>query len=128
MIRVLLVDDSKFLAKALRGILKSLDFEVVAMAHDGVEALEQFKTHSPEVVLLDVTMPNMDGVECLTQLMQIDPEARVVMLSAIQDEEVIERCLALGACSFLKKPIVKTSQEDLDRLSTTLQDAFAKVA
>ena len=128
MIRVLLVDDSKFLAKALSGILKSLDFEVVAIAHDGFEAIEQFKSHSPDVVLLDVTMPNMDGVECLNQLMNIDSEARVVMLSAIQDEEVIERCLALGASSFLKKPIVKSSQEDLDRLSTTLQDAFAKVA
>ena len=121
--RVLLVDDSKFVAKSLKSILTQMDFEVIGMAHDGLEGLQQFQALEPDVTLLDVTMPNMDGVECLARIRELDANARVVMLSAIQDPETIERCMAQGACSFLQKPIRKSSPADLSRLCETLEEA-----
>ncbi len=126
MIEVLVVDDSRFMAKALCTILEELEFKVVAMAHDGYEGIEQFVNHRPDVVLLDVTMPNMDGMDCLSKIREIDGEAKVVMLSAIQDPATIERCLSLGASSFLQKPIRKNSPTDLCRLCETLEEAVAK--
>ncbi|MCG8651198.1 MAG: response regulator [Pirellulales bacterium] len=126
MIRVLVVDDSKFMARAIAGILASMEFDVVGIAHDGLEGIAQFEQHHPDVTLLDITMPNMDGVDCLQKLREIDADARVVMLSAIKDQATIDRCLELGACNFLKKPIKRGSPSDLSRLCDTLEEAVAK--
>jgi two-component system, chemotaxis family, chemotaxis protein CheY len=123
MIDVLVVDDSKFMAKSLREVLVELGFNVVGLAHDGIEGIAQFEALHPEVTLLDVTMPNMDGIDCLTRILEIDRGARVVMLSAIHDPSTIERCLSIGAASFLQKPIKKNSPSDLNRLSETLENA-----
>jgi two-component system chemotaxis response regulator CheY len=123
MLNVLVVDDSRFMARGLRDILESMDFCVVALAHDGVEGIDQYTQHRPDVTLLDVTMPNMDGLECLQQIRSIDANARVVMLSAIKDPETIERCLQAGAQSFLEKPIRRNSPADLHRLCTALENA-----
>ena len=126
MIRVIVVDDSKFMAKAIKSVLETMDFEVCGLGHDGFEGIEQYKVHQPDVVLLDITMPNMDGVECLQKLRELDPDARVVMLSAIKDEDIIARCLEAGACSFLQKPIRPGSPSDLSRLCETLESAVGK--
>jgi two-component system, chemotaxis family, chemotaxis protein CheY len=125
-IEVLVVDDSKFMAKGLGAVLEELGFKVVGMAHDGLEGLEKFQALQPEVTLLDITMPNMDGIDCLTKILEINSDARVVMLSAIQDPSTIERCLALGASSFLQKPIKRGSPSDLNRLCETLENAVGK--
>lgn len=127
MIDVLVVDDSKFMAKSLRTVLVELGFNVVGLAHDGFEGVEQFTALKPEVTLLDVTMPNMDGIDCLAKIIEIDSDARVVMLSAIQDPSVIERCKSLGAASFLHKPIKRGSPSDLSRLLDTLETAAGAV-
>lgn len=125
MLRILVVDDSKFLVKNLKRILESLDMDVVGMAHDGVEGLAAFKEHHPDVTLLDVTMPNMDGLQCLTEIRALDPDARVVMLSAIRDPETVERCLSGGASDFLQKPIRPGSPADLNRLTDAIEEAAA---
>ena len=125
MTSVLVVDDSKFLAKALARILASNDFHVAAVAHDGHEGLAAYLEHRPDVTLLDITMPNMDGLECLSQILESDPDARVVMLSAIQDEEIIARCREAGAIDYLSKPIRGTDPEDIERLTSTLKNAAA---
>lgn len=127
MIDVLVVDDSKFMAKALGTVLVELGFNVVGLGHDGIEGVALFEELRPEVTLLDVTMPNMDGVECLTKIMEIDSNARVVMLSAIQEPSTIEHCLGLGAASFLQKPIRKNDPADLNRLRETLENAAGVV-
>ena len=123
MIEVLVVDDSKFMLKALVSVLENLGFKVVGSGSDGNEGLEQFKALRPDVTLLDVTMPNMDGVECLTHIIETDPNAAVVMLSAIQDPETVEQCLSIGAKSFLQKPISRNDPEALKQLSDTLHAA-----
>ena len=107
MIKVLVVDDSKFMARSIRSLIEGMGFEVVAIGHDGKEGLEHFTLLGPDVTMLDVTMPNMCGLECLTRIKQLDPDARVVMLSAIQDSEMVAKCLETGADSFLQKPIRK---------------------
>ena len=111
------------MARGIQSILTEMGFEVIGLAHDGNEGLEKFEETRPDVTLLDVTMPNMDGVECLQKIRELDPDARVVMLSAIKDPETVDRCLQNGALSFLQKPIRRTSPKDLARLCDTLDAA-----
>ncbi|MEZ6135182.1 MAG: response regulator [Pirellulaceae bacterium] len=126
MIRVLIVDDSRFMAKALRTVLEGLEYNVVGVAHDGLEALALYSEQKPDVMLLDITMPNMDGVECLQRALQSDPEASVIMLSAIKDPEIIDQCMKSGAKAFLQKPIRGTSPTDICRLSEAIDQAVGK--
>jgi two-component system chemotaxis response regulator CheY len=124
-INVLIVDDSKFVVNSIQVILEELDFHVVGIAHDGLQGVDRYTECSPDVVLLDITMPNMDGIECLTRIREMNPDARVVMLSAIQDEQTINNCLGSGASGFLQKPIRKTSTADLERLCDALEQALS---
>ncbi len=126
MIEVLVVDDSKFMANALGTVLEDLGFRVVGFAHDGIQGLERFESLRPDVTLLDITMPNMDGLDCLAKILELDANAKVVMLSAIQDPDMIQRCLDLGAISFLRKPIRRGSPKDLNLLCETLENAAGK--
>nr|WP_261361774.1 response regulator [Aeoliella straminimaris] len=119
-VSVLVVDDSRFMTRVVKSALESLGVQVVGVAGDGLEALEQFQQHRPDVTLLDITMPNMDGLECLTRIREIDADARVVMLSAVQDEETVAKCLKLGAATFLRKPIRMGNSEDEQRLQLAL--------
>lgn len=115
------------MARALKSVLESMDFRVVALGRDGAEGVQLYQSHRPDVTLLDVTMPNMDGLECLRTIRQLDPDARVVMLSAVHDEEIVSRCIAAGAAAFLQKPIRKDDEGDLTRLRSTLEDAAQAV-
>jgi two-component system chemotaxis response regulator CheY len=126
MTNVLIVDDSKFVANAMRSILESMHFDVVAVAYDGLEGLQKYCDHWPDLTLLDITMPNMDGLECLCKIREMNASARVVMLSAVKDQHTIDGCLNSGAASFLQKPIRKDHQEDLDRLQQALALALGK--
>lgn len=124
---VLIVDDSKFLAKAMKRVIEELDFTVVGVGHDGYQGLELFKELRPDVTLLDITMPNMDGIDCLTEIRKVDPQARIVMLSAVQEQVVVDRCMQNGAMKFLSKPIKNDDPEYLSLLQETLDSAVAKV-
>lgn len=126
MIKVLIVDDNKFITHAMRNILEEMDFNVVGVAHDGLQGIERFMEFWPDITLLDITMPNMDGLECLGKIMEMNSTARVVMLSAVQDKHTIRNCLASGAAGFLQKPIRKGNAEDLGRLSRALEHAAGK--
>lgn len=126
MINVLLVDDSKFVVHAMQSILEDLNYKIAGVAHDGLQAIEKHKECLPDVTLLDITMPNMDGLECLSKIKEDSPEARIVMLSAVQDPETIEKCLASGAAGFLQKPIRKGNLEDLDRLCAAIENAAGR--
>lgn len=105
MAKILVVDDSNFIAKALKKTLESGGHEVVGIASDGVEGFELFKKKNPDLTLLDITMPNRDGRDCLYDIIQSNETARVIMISAIKEQEVVDDCLLCGAKDFIKKPL-----------------------
>jgi two-component system chemotaxis response regulator CheY len=103
--RVLVVDDSMYIAKQLGQILQSEGFEVAGTAADGAQGVEAIKTHNPDLVTMDITMPVMDGVTALEKILAVDKEAKVIMVSALGKEDVVKKCLLMGAKSFIIKPL-----------------------
>src|SRR5215475_14373617 len=106
-VRVLAVDDSKTMLAMMSAYLKGSDFELVATASSGPEALQKYKEHKPEVVLLDVVMSEVTGIETLEQILSADTAACVVMLSSLGTEATVQDCLKKGAKSFVQKPVQK---------------------
>lgn len=101
--RVLLCDDSGMVLTLMSKRMKDLGFEVVGKAKDGEEGLKCYLELRPDLMLLDVTMPNKDGRECLQAIMEKDSNANVLMVSALQDQAVVDECLKLGAKGFVSK-------------------------
>ncbi len=102
--RVLVVDDLPFMRRLLREVLTEAGFTVVAEAADGRQALAAFTQYQPDLVVLDITMPVMDGITALQRILALDPRARVVMCSALGEQEMILRAIRLGAKDFVVKP------------------------
>ncbi|HBP23881.1 MAG TPA: hypothetical protein DEA08_39645 [Planctomycetes bacterium] len=102
--RVLAVDDSLLMRRKVQKTLRDTEFEVIATAANGQEAVERFEEHRPDLVLLDVVMPRLDGPGALKQIMELDPQARVIMISSLGTEETVSECLERGALRFLQKP------------------------
>lgn len=120
MANILVVDDSKFVAKALTTVLGRFGHNVVAHGADGYEGFELFKTHQPDLTLLDITMPNRDGRDCLLDIIQHDANAKVIMISAIKEQEIVDFCLAQGAKGFIEKPLQVANPEYMDAFSGKL--------
>ena len=89
--RVLVVDDAAFMRLSLKTILERNDFEVIGEAVNGRDAIEKYKILKPEIVTMDITMPDMDGIQALSEIIKIDPKANVIMLSAMGQEQLQER-------------------------------------
>lgn len=102
--RVLVIDDLPFMRSLLRDVLSNAGFTVVAEAADGRQGMVAYARHEPDVVLLDITMPIMDGITALKRIMELDPQARVVMCSSLGEQEMILRAVRLGARDFVVKP------------------------
>lgn len=120
-VKVLAVDDSKTMLAMLAAQLRGSNFEVVATASSGPEAVEKFKEIKPQLVLLDVVMPEVTGVETLERLLRVDTAACVVMVSSIGAEATVQDCLKKGARSFLQKPLQKDNM--LAQLTNVCQEA-----
>lgn len=101
--KVLLVDDSSLARRSTRRVLEQADYEVVE-AEDGLSALERFAVDKPDVVLLDLVMKGMYGLDVLEKLRQIDPEARVIVVSADVQTSSRDLVQAAGASGFINKP------------------------
>ncbi len=103
-IRVLIVDDLAFMRQLLKEILVSEGFVVCGEARNGKEAVVLFGRLKPDVVLLDITMPEMDGISALTRIRSHAPDALVIMCSAISEQTMIIRAIELGAKDYVVKP------------------------
>jgi two-component system chemotaxis response regulator CheY len=103
-IDVLIADDLKFIKLVLRELVERAGFRVVGEASNGQEAVELYQNERPDVVLMDITMPKMDGLAALKQILQFDPAARVIMCSALGQQSLIVQALQLGAKDFIVKP------------------------
>ncbi len=108
--KLMIVDDSNIIRNRIQRAYDSNEFMLVASASSGVEAIEKFKTHRPNVVTMDLTMPHMDGIECIEKLVAIDPNIRILVVSALSDKATGIQALSLGASGFLCKPF---SEDDL---------------
>ena len=103
-IRVLIVDDLAFIKLIIRDILEKRGLEVAGEASNGIEAVEMYIKLKPDVVLMDITMPRMDGIQSLSKIMSIDPNAKVIMCSALGQQKLIIQAIKLGAKDFIVKP------------------------
>ena len=119
MARILVVDDAAYMRLMLKKIIVDAGHEVVGEAGNGEEAVTQFKELSPDLTTLDITMPVQDGLEALKEIMEIDPDARVVMCSALGQQAKVVECMKAGACDFVVKPFQQATV--FDALRNALQ-------
>jgi two-component system chemotaxis response regulator CheY len=103
-INVLIADDLKFIKLVLRELVEKAGFRVVGEASNGEEAVELYQEKRPDVVLMDITMPKMDGLAALKQILKFDPQAKIIMCSALGQQSLIVQALQLGAKDFIVKP------------------------
>ncbi len=103
-ITILLVDDLNFMRTALRDIVETAGMTVAGEASNGLQAVNLYTETKPDVVLMDITMPIMNGIESLAKIMRFDPFARVIMCSAIGQNKYIIQSIQLGARDFIIKP------------------------
>lgn len=120
-IKVLVIDDSIFVAKQIGQILTSEGYEIVATAADGKEGVDKYKDLYPnvDIVTMDITMPRMDGITALEQIMDFDKNARVVMISALGKEELVKKSLLLGAKNYIVKPLDR--KKVLERIASAIK-------
>lgn len=117
---VILVDDSKMSRKMLRTILEEDGYAVIAEAGNGEEALEVYQQNRPDLITLDITMPKMDGIEALKKLLELDPSAKIIMITAAGQENKLIEALKCGAKRFITKPFEK--DEILLNIANVLSD------
>ncbi len=101
---LMIVDDSRVIRRKISRCLQDNKLEVIGRASNGVEAVQIFKEARPDVVTMDLTMPEMDGIECVEKLVSIDPNVRILVVSALADKATAIEALKKGANGFLCKP------------------------
>ena len=111
---ILIADDAAFMRNMLREIIEDMDWTVVAEAADGREAITLYQENQPDLVLLDITMPKLDGTQALKAILAENPEAQVVMITALGQKDQVLEAIKSGARDFIIKPF------DHDRVTETL--------
>jgi len=102
--KILVVDDAAFMRLTIKTMLDKNGFEVVGEAENGRKAIEMYKMLKPDIVTMDITMPDMGGVEALTEIIKFDPKATILMLSAMGQEGIVKDAVIKGAKGFIIKP------------------------
>ena len=105
--KILVVDDAKFSRNMIKKALKNGGYEDIIEAASAAEALEAFKSSSPDLVMLDITLPDRNDLSLLQELLQIRPDARIIMVSALGQDLIIADALKIGARDFITKPFVE---------------------
>lgn len=104
MSKVLIVDDAAFMRMMVKDILTKNGFEVVGEASNGFKAIELYKQERPDVVTMDITMPEMDGIEAVKAIKSFDPSAKIIMCSAMGQQSMVMDAIKAGARDFIVKP------------------------
>ncbi|PAW66010.1 MAG: response regulator [Opitutia bacterium Tous-C1TDCM] len=119
---IMLVDDEPHIRKYVSLILRQLGNPTVVQAGNGEEAIAVYQRENPDLVLMDVNMPQMDGIATLKRLKEIDPNAVVIMLTSLANRETIEQALELGAANYIRKD---TPREEIAKsLAETIDACF----
>ena len=116
--RILIVDDAAFMRMMIKDILTKNGYEVVAEAADGAQAVEKYKETQPDLVTMDITMPEMDGITALKEIKKINPNAKVIMCSAMGQQAMVIDAIQAGAKDFIVKPF------QADRVIEAIQKAL----
>lgn len=116
--RILIVDDAAFMRMMIKDILVKNGFEVVGEAQDGQEAVEKYKEHKPDLVTMDITMPEKDGITALKEIKQMNPDAIIIMCSAMGQQAMVIDAIQAGAKDFIVKPF------QADRVIEAIQKAL----
>lgn len=104
MARVLLCDDAPFIRETMKTILQNNGHEIVGEASGGTECIELYHQHKPDIVFMDITLPDIDGIEATEGILSEDKDAIIIIVSALANKKVIERALKAGAKDFVIKP------------------------
>lgn len=104
MARVLIVDDSRTSRRFLNNMLTEAGYEVVAEAVDGEDGVKKYEELRPDIVTMDITMPKLDGIDAVSEIIKIDPEAKIIMVTAAGQKSNIVEALKRGAADFIQKP------------------------
>ncbi len=118
---ILIVDDAEFMRVMLRDICADMKCDVLGEAADGQQAVDMYKQLSPDLVLMDITMPTMDGNEALQQILADDPNAEVVMITALGQKDQVLAAIKNGARDFIIKPF------DQERVTDTLSRILSRL-
>ncbi len=125
MARILIVDDSSYMASAVKRFMEGEGHEVVATGEDGFEGTALYKEHKPDLVIMDITMPNKDGRDCLAEIMEFDPAARVLVVSgSVKELSIIMECLNMGAKGYVEKPLKFADEQFCQDFRGTVQKAL----
>lgn len=100
----MIVDDAAFMRMMLKNILTKGGYEICDEAQDGLQAVEKFTANSPDLTIMDITMPNMDGIEALKKIKELNAGAKIVMCSAMGQEAMVVEAIKSGAMDFIVKP------------------------
>ncbi|CAM4035137.1 chemotaxis response protein [Lederbergia lenta] len=116
--KILIVDDAAFMRMMVKDILTKNGFEVVGEAADGAQAVEKYKELKPDLVTMDITMPEMDGITALKEIKAFDPSAKIIMCSAMGQQAMVIDAIQAGAKDFIVKPF--QADRVIEAISKTL--------
>jgi two-component system chemotaxis response regulator CheY len=120
--KILLVDDAKFMRMMLGEILRNAGYEVVAEANNAKEAIRIYQEVKPDLVTMDIIMPGMSGLEAAREIIKLDPRAKIIMVSAMGQQELVKESLDAGASDFVVKPFVL--DEVLEKVRKVLDHSY----
>lgn len=119
MAKILIVDDASFMRRLIRNALESVHYEVCAEAENGKQGVNLFRQHQPDLVTMDIIMPEMDGLTALRQIRAEFPQARIIMITAVDQRQYMQEALEAGVNDFVVKPF------DDDRIIMAVERALA---
>src|SRR5699024_115111 len=112
MARILITDDAAFMRMQLKSNLENLNHEIVGEAENGLEAIQKYKDLEPDLVTMDITMPEMNGVDAVKEIMKVNPKAKIVMCSAMGQQNMVLDAIKAGAKDFIVKPFTAERIEE----------------
>ena len=121
MLRVLMADDSMIIRKKTGDILESLGHKVVFAATNGNEAVDAYIKYKPDLVTMDITMPNMNGIDALKYIIKNDKNAKVIMVTSSGQEDLVSKSIQEGAVGYILKPITD------EKLAQVIKEVFTRV-
>ncbi|MFA8341483.1 MAG: response regulator [Rhodothermaceae bacterium] len=122
MAKVMVVDDAGIVRSMLKKFLTNGGHEIICEAGNGVEAIEKYKEFKPELVTMDMSMPEMGGITAVEKIKEFDPRARIIMISAINQKELIVKALKAGVINYIIKPF------DEEKLNSTIKETLESIS